>query len=210
MAGGSFAHWLPDPRTVPQAERTELLETARREATRSCLIDLLVRIGLGASEPARLASGARKWPKGFTGSVSHKGTAVVAAIASIDRAPSIGIDVERLDADGAPAVPGLNAAEQPWSVSDAAGRVIVFSVKEAVYKALHPILGHPLGFADVAMSWSQRGPVCSRGAARACGVTLDVRCSVAVSSWIVSAARCPGRVDATSRETCGPGPSTAV
>ena len=191
VAGGSFAHWLPHPGTVAPAERAGLLETARREATRSCLVDLIVRVGLGASEPERLASGARKWPKGYTGSVSHKGTAVVAAIASLDRAPSIGIDVERIDAGGAPAILGLNAAEQPWSVPDAAGRVIVLSVKEAVYKALHPILGHPFGFADVAVSWQRCGSVRRHGVAQACSVRLNVRCSVAVPSWIVSAARCP-------------------
>ena len=188
VAGGSFSHWLPHPATVTPSERAGLLQTAKREATRSCLTDLLVRLGLRAIEPARLASGAREWPKGYTGSVSHKGTTVVAAITSIDRAPSIGIDVERLDADGALAIPGLNAAEQPWSVSDAAGRTIVFSVKEASYKALHPILRHRLGFADVAVSWLRHDSSRSRGVARACGITLDVRCSIAVPSWIVSAA----------------------
>lgn len=188
MAGGSFAHWLPHPGTVTPPERAGLLNTARQVATGSCLTDLLVRLGIRAIEPARLASGAREWPKGYTGSVSHKGTTVVAAITSIDRASSIGIDVERLDTDGAPAIPGLSADEQPWSVSDAAGRIIVFSAKEAAYKALHPILRHRLGFADVAVSWLRHDSSCSRGVARACGITLDMRCSIAVPSWIVSAA----------------------
>ena len=191
VAGGSFAHWLPHPRAVAPAERAGMLERARREATRSCLIDLLVRVGLGASEPARRTSGAREWPKGYTGSVSHKGTKVVAAIASIDRMPSIGIDIERVDGGGAPEILGLDAAEQPWSVPDAEGRVIVLSVKEAVYKALHPILGHPFGFADVAVSWLRRGSARRRGVARACGLKLHVRCSVAVPAWIVSTAQCP-------------------
>ena len=191
VAGGCFGHWLPHPQDVAPAERAGLLETAGRGATRSCLTDLLASVGLRAIEPARLASGAREWPRGYTGSVSHKGTTVVAAIAPTHRMPSIGLDVERLDADGVPELPGLNAAEQPWPVSDATGRTIVFSVKEAVYKALYPILGHSFGFTDVAISWSRRGSFCSRGVARACGVALDVRCSIAVSSWIVSAALCP-------------------
>ena len=89
VAGGSFAHWLPHPRHVAPAERARLLETARRGATHLCLTDLLVRVGLHAIEPARLASGARKWPKGYTGSVSHKGTTVVAAIVPTDRVPSV-------------------------------------------------------------------------------------------------------------------------
>ena len=188
VAGESFAHCLPHPDTLTSPERAGRLETVRREATRTCLAGLLVRVGLRASEPARLDSGAREWPTGYTGSVSHKGTTVVAAITTTDRTPSIGIDVERLAADGAPAIPGLSAAEQPWSVSDAAGRTIVLSAKEAAYKALHPILRHRLGFADVAVSWLRHDSSCSRGVARACGITLDMRCSIAVPSWIVSAA----------------------
>ena len=191
VAGGSFAHWLPHPRDVPPTERHRILMAFQRDATGKCLTDLVASVGLPAVEPERSASGAREWPAGYTGSVSHQGTTVVGAIAPTDRMTSIGIDVERLDSRGVPAIDGLDAAEQPWPVSDAEGRSILFSVKEASYKALHPILGHPLGFADVEVSWRQPGRVCSRGVARACGVTLDVRCSIAVRSWIVSAALWP-------------------
>ena len=189
ISGGSFAHWLQDPCDVPPTARERVLVETQREATGKCLTDLLARMGLPAVEPARLASGAREWPQGYTGSVSHKGTTVAAAIADTDRLRSIGIDVERLDAKPVPGLRGLDAGEQPWaSMPEAAGRGVLFSVKEAACKALHPIFGRPLDFADVVVSWISISPVRCHGLARGCGVTLDVRCSRAVPSWIASAA----------------------
>ncbi len=187
VAGGSFV--LPHPRDVPPPHRQRVLAAARSRGTRKCLIDLVAGVGLPAVEPARLSSGAREWPGGWTGSVSHKGKTVVAAIVPSDRQAAIGVDIERLDGKVIPPRPGLDAAAQPWSVSDDAGRTIVFSVKEAVYKALNPALGCPLDFADVALSWSPPGSSArAHGVARACGVTLDVRCSIAVPHWIASVA----------------------
>ena len=139
FAGGSFAHWLPHPRDVSPPDRNRVLMATQRDATSKCLADLVARVGLPAVAPPRLASGGRKWPAGYIGSVSRQGTTVVAAIASTDRMTSVGIDVERWDEKGVPAIHGLDAAEQPWSVSDSEGRVILFSVKEAAYKAVPSI-----------------------------------------------------------------------
>ena len=191
VAGGSFSHWLPHPRDVPRTDRQRVLLETQREATGSCLTDLVASAGLPAVEPSRRASGARKWPAGYTGSVTHKGTTVLAAIAPPDQMMSIGIDVERLEAQDVPPIHGLDAAEQPWPLADSGARTILFSVKEAAYKALHPILGGPLHFADVAVFWLAPDPVRRRGLARACGVTLDVRCSIAVASWVLSVALWP-------------------
>ena len=212
IAGGSFVHWLPpDPRDVPPTDRQQVWLATQRDATGKCLTDLVASVGLAAVEPTRLASGARKWPAGYTGSVSHKGTTVVAAIMSTDQMTSIGIDVEQRDVKGVPAIHGLNATELPWSVSGAEGRAILFSIKEAAYKALHPILRRPLDFSDVAVSWFPPNAAHSRGVARACGVALDVRCSIAVPSWIVSAALWPvtaTRSRITSQTGCRSDPPT--
>ena len=167
---------------------------ARRDATGKCLTNLVASIGLPAVEPTRLASGTRDWPQGYIGSVSHKST-TAAAIVPTDRMRSIGIDVERLDAKRVPKIRGLNVGEQPWSsMPEAEGRVVLLSVKEAAYKAVYPVFGLPLGFPDVAVSWISLSPVRCRGVARACGVTLDVRCSRAVPSWIASASLWPDGV----------------
>ena len=190
VAGGSFD--LPPPRDVPPLDRRGLLTTAQQMGTRKCLTDLVARVGLPAVEPVRLATGAREWPAGWTGSVSRRGTTVVAALAPADQLAAIGIDIERVDDRPIPPLRGLDATELPWRVSEIVGRTIVFSVKEAAFKALNPVFGRPLDFPDVVLSWRSLGgadsPDRCRGVARACGVTVDVRCSLAVSRWVVSVA----------------------
>ena len=191
VAGGTFGHRMPHPRYVSPTERERLRNTAERVATRKCLADLFASVGLHAVEPARLGSGARKWPTGYTGSVSHKGATVAAAIASTDRMTSIGIDIERLDESDLPVVPELDARGQPLAITEAETRTVLFSVQEAAYKALDPILGHTVSVADIDVSWSRLGPVRSRAVARAQGVAIEIRCSVAVPCWVVAAALWP-------------------
>ena len=58
----------------------------------------------------------REWPTGYIGSVSRWGTTVVAAITSTDRMTSVGIDLERRDEKGVPAIHGGNGTRnQPTS-----------------------------------------------------------------------------------------------
>lgn len=188
VSGGCFSHWLPHPRHVAPAERQQLLKMTERNATGKCLTDLVASVGLPAIEPARLVSGNRDWPAGYTGSVSHKGTTVLAAIVPTDRMTSIGIDVERHAAEDLSAIHGLDAAEHPPDVSADRRPVSLLSVKEAAWKALNPILGCRLGFPDITVSWLPPDLACSRGVARAADIAVDVRCSAAVPPWIVSVA----------------------
>ena len=191
VRGGSFAHWLPKPREVSQSERRSLLLATRSEAIGMCLTDLLASVGAPAVEPPRLPWGSRSWPEGYTGSVSKSGTNVVAAIAPADRMKSIGIDIERQDGKGFLAIEGLDAREQPFAVPERAGQLALFSVKEAVFKTLHPVCRAPLDFAEIALSWAPSESARGSGVARAFGVTLGIRCSIAIPTWVVSAALWP-------------------
>ena len=189
VTGGSFSHWLPHPHDVPSAQRPWLRLKAQRQATGRCLIDLLATAGLPPVQPEHLASGAREWPHGHTGSVSHKGTTVAAALTCTDATKSIGIDIETRTPKGVPELPGLDSVEHPPSVSaSTTGREVLFCVKEAAFKALHPILACQLDFTDIAVSWLPSAAPHMLGTARAFGVRLEVRCSIAVPSWTVSAA----------------------
>ena len=188
VRGGSFAHRLPEFHGVPPGDREGIRLVTRREWTGECLAALLETVGLPAVEPPRLPAGSRRWPQGYTGSVSKRRNNVVAAIAPTDRMRSIGIDIEWQDGEGVRMLDGLDSREQPYTVPENDGQLVVFSVKEAVFKALHPILETRLDFTDIALSWIPNESPCRSGLARAQGVTLDVRCSIAVPSWIVSAA----------------------
>ena len=67
VAGGSFAHWLPDPASVPSGKHHNLWKTAQDETVRLCLKALLVTVGRPAIEPEHLPSGSRRWPAGYVG-----------------------------------------------------------------------------------------------------------------------------------------------
>ena len=192
IGGGSFAHWLPSPREVMPSERAKLRTEAERKATRKCLEDLLAGSGLPTMEPKRQASGARNWPAGYVGSVSHKGTKVVAALVPVGCVKSLGIDIETWDgAKELSKIQGLTGIDEFPPLSDVPGPLILFSVKEAVFKALHPILDRQFGFEDVKVLWSRVESRSLYGAARVGAAVLDIRCSVAIPSWVASVALLP-------------------
>jgi len=107
-------------------------------------------------EPAAIpseAGGAPIWPGGLIGSITHCRDYCCAAVARSDRWSAIGIDAELLQ----PIEPRVReqimlAAEQrhvdaldssiPWEA-------VVFSAKEALYKACYPLVRRWIDFHDV-------------------------------------------------------------
>jgi 4'-phosphopantetheinyl transferase EntD len=101
------------------------------------------------------AHGAPELPPGVTGSVTHKRDLAIAMVARGN--PGLGIDLEETDRER----PGVAShvlrpeelaavealpADRRWTDT-----VVRFSVKEAIYKALHPFLLRYIGFGEVAV-----------------------------------------------------------
>ena len=189
VSGGCFRHWLSNPSAVSPSDRNQYLERARADAINLCLNSLLKKARLPSKHLNRQPSGARGWPSGYVGSISHKGTKVAAAIASTSIVRSIGIDIEtRSGTDQLIAIPGLIGKHELPPELTVGGEVILFSTKEAIFKASSSVLARPLDFEDVSLSWTKisDGSLC--GVGRCDEITFDVRCSTAVPSWIVSVA----------------------
>ncbi len=127
---------------------------------------------------------------GYTGSVSHKGTKVVAALTRIGRVTSVGIDIETLDG-GRELTEGQIAADELPVDLGVAGPVILLSVKEAVFKALNPVVGIGFGFEEVQIVWKEVTSKKLAGIAHFRRNRVDVRCSTAVPSWVASVALLP-------------------
>lgn len=193
ISGGSFAHWLPSPQDVLSAERFNVVERARRKAAATCLTTLLESAGLFPVEPGHLPSGAREWPPGYTGSVSHKGTKVVAALSRTGHMRSIGIDIETL-AGGHELWQrkGLIASDELpldcGAAGSVTGSVILLSVKEAVFKALNPVVGIRFGYEDVRLSWKEVAPQGLSGVAHFDRFAVEVCFTTTVPSWVGSVA----------------------
>jgi enterobactin synthetase component D len=104
-------------------------------------------------------NGAARWPAGFVGSITHTADRAIAVVASDRRLLAIGIDCERImDAasadDVAPhVVPELEALLAGAGLADVEERplvtTLVFSAKESLYKALHPLVDEFFDFTDV-------------------------------------------------------------
>lgn len=111
---------------------------------------------LGQS-PQPIPAGADRapiWPDGFTGSISHCHCAVIAIAARLDHTRRhLGVDVEAadgLETDLWDSVCGPN--EIAWlqaRPSPALRAKVLFSIKEAVYKAQFPLTGMMLDFHDI-------------------------------------------------------------
>lgn len=188
VAGGSFAAWLPHPRTLPPADREVTISSAREAAVAHCVRELLLRVGLDEDTTVATAEGgARKWPAGFVGSLTHKGTVVLGVIAPATSTRMIGIDLERTDRDDLAAIENSIASEGlPPGVDSERARLLSFSAKEAVFKAQYPVTGRRLGFPDVQLLWERSGENI-RAEVRCPVEGLVIRASV-VGRWVVSAA----------------------
>jgi 4'-phosphopantetheinyl transferase EntD len=113
--------------------------------------------------PVALAVGADRapvWPLGYRGSISHCRTAAVAVAARADAALGfIGIDIEEavpLERELWDAI--CTSSEIEWLEAHWSARLwakIVFSIKEAVYKAQYPVTGRMLEFQEVELTFGQ-------------------------------------------------------
>jgi 4'-phosphopantetheinyl transferase EntD len=134
--------------------RGATVHLARRRASGAARIvarGLLGDLGADAQTPLqRSPSGAPLWPEGILGSLAHDDAFALAAVARRGGLAGIGVDVEPAEP-----LPGdlidlvLGAAERAETEGDGVMRRLVFAAKEAVYKAIHPLDGTPLEYADI-------------------------------------------------------------
>jgi 4'-phosphopantetheinyl transferase EntD len=94
------------------------------------------------------------WPRGWVGSISHSGDVCAAVAASAEFVCSLGLDIELNDlADERMlryvcAPEELSQAREALTGPDHAPRIL-FSAKEAFYKAYHPLFARFVDFLDV-------------------------------------------------------------
>lgn len=117
------------------------------------------------------------WPDGIVGSISHGAGLCVVAVARRGTILGLGVDVE----SDAPLSEGVRrrvctTGERDWldSLGEAErGRLakLVFSIKEAAYKCVHPLVQTPIGFqqAEVQLDFERQ-----RFEVRAIGATREV------------------------------------
>lgn len=124
---------------------------------RVCVAEALRMLGVQSFAPLRRRSnGTPVWPAGTTGSITHTRGFVSAAVASTTNVAAIGIDSEAiLPPERALRVAGIFATATELAVARAAGLgqehavTLIFSAKEAIFKALHAFVHRIFDFHDV-------------------------------------------------------------
>lgn len=143
-----------DERALLEAEAASMsrnLEAQRASgAARIVARHLLGELGVVPTAIPKGASGAPVWPGGIVGSFAHDQTIAIAAVGRKGEAASIGIDIEPaevLPADMLELV--TTASERTALAGDPYRGRLLFTAKEAVYKAVHPLDGLFLEFHDI-------------------------------------------------------------
>ncbi|MGN0100942.1 MAG: 4'-phosphopantetheinyl transferase [Dietzia sp.] len=133
---------------------------------RACAREAMARLGLPASPVLRGARGVPVWPPGLVGTLTHTDGLRAAALARADRVRSVGLDVER----HAPLADGVLEAvslpqEAAWvraaraEAPSVAWDALLFTAKEATYKAWFPLTHRWLGFDDAHITLVPDGDV---------------------------------------------------
>jgi 4'-phosphopantetheinyl transferase EntD len=161
-------HLPPHPEPVPKEVLARLHPDERSHAQtlggfrqvqfvggRLALGELFPELGLRRSPVLTNPHGAPDLPAGVAGSVTHKNDLAIAMIAR--GSPGLGIDLEETDRDRPGVASRVLRPEELAAVEalspDRRWRdtAIRFSVKESIYKALHPFLLRYIGFGEVAV-----------------------------------------------------------
>jgi 4'-phosphopantetheinyl transferase EntD len=119
----------------------------------------MAQLGIGASAVARDPERRPIWPDNALGSISHTGKLALAAVAHRQALRGVGVDLE----EGERVVPQLHAKLftprelTVYAQSDPRWTGLLFSAKEAGYKAANPIVGKFIGFQEVEIDvdWQQ-------------------------------------------------------
>ncbi|MFE3327075.1 4'-phosphopantetheinyl transferase [Streptomyces sp. NPDC059176] len=159
----------PDDSATLYPEEAELVAHAvdrRREeftTVRACARRALAALGLPPTPVLPGVRNAPRWPAGVVGSMTHCEGYRAAALARATDLSTIGIDAE----PDLPLPEGVLESialpgELAWvHAGGAAGRPcrdrLLFSAKEAVYKAWYPLLGTELDFDDADISFREDG-----------------------------------------------------
>lgn len=111
------------------------------------------QLGVPVTEIPRTAERYPLWPSGVVGSITHDREFAAAVVAPSELLRGIGIDIEPSE----PLQPGIcdivSPPEEMAAFSDIRfGDKALFSIKEAVFKAVYPRDGRFLDFHDVAVT----------------------------------------------------------
>lgn len=124
-------------------------------AGRACAARAMARLGSCQTVVTIGADRAPVWPEGRVGSITHSDGFAAAIVSASTTCRGLGIDVERImpDNDACPLMRQVGT-EAEWALLTTRltlgqAFALLFSAKEALYKAIYPIVQRFVGFTEV-------------------------------------------------------------
>jgi 4'-phosphopantetheinyl transferase EntD len=154
-----------------EARLTRAVDKRRREfgTVRVCARQALARLGVAPVPILPGPRGAPRWPPGVVGSMTHCAGYRAAAVARAAELRSIGIDAEPHEPVPAGVLGVVSRPEERRHLAELAaaspgtcGDRLLFSAKEAVFKAWYPLTGEELGFDDASVTFDPEGTFVAR------------------------------------------------
>lgn len=151
------ALWPEERRAIARAHPRRACEfaTGRALARRA-----LVELGLDRSPIPRAEDRRPVWPAGVRGSITHANGIAIAAAARAEALQGVGIDLEGVERVTEKLYRKLFTHRELRELTAGGRRLasVMFSAKEAVYKAVNPQVGRYIGFqeAEVEVNWAER------------------------------------------------------
>ena len=135
---------------------TSRMENSRQKESllaHQCARKALAKLGNEVDAITKGIAGNPLWPKGFTGSISHSKGFCMAVVGRDENYRSIGLDIELNGRIKPAAIERITHSIEKDFIGDDPGKgTLLFSLKEAFYKAQFALFEKPLGFKDVAFS----------------------------------------------------------
>lgn len=145
-------------------ERAVLSVRRASGAGRDIARSLCAQLGVPVAEIPRSPRRYPIWPAGITGSITHDSEFAAAVVAPADQFGGVGIDIEP-PTPLAPDIRELVGQREEWASfsNPAFCDKALFSIKEAVFKAVYPRDGIFLDFHDVTVAFAPRTATISYG-----------------------------------------------
>lgn len=151
---------IPDPSHLPDLPEKLQSAVPKRQAEflagRACAARALDRLGWPEIAVPVGEGRAPVWPEGVVGSITHAAGFAAAIVSAATACRGLGIDVEKVmqDADARPLMRQV-ATGAEWALladrfTPGQAFAVLFSAKEALYKAIYPSVQRFVGFTEVA------------------------------------------------------------
>lgn len=130
----------------PHIARAVIKRRTEYLAGRICCKHVLETLGITQEVGTAYPEREPVWPAGVAGSISHCGSSAIAVITT-ERHGHVGIDIEEVNNSLIEAhADAFTTPEERQRVRGAADLLVIFSAKEALFKALYPTLKKYFGF----------------------------------------------------------------